>query len=309
MGTLVVILLSYHSMKLFCLFIIVGGAFAHNDYKEHCKKVKRVLTENVCEPYIEKMCFSKVHQKCHKIALPECKAVIKDDVRPKCVVVEDVSCDLVEKVHIKEVPETMVVQRCLKDEATVCDVVNGLKTVSDQDKDCLNLKKAKCWKEKKVVKEQKCLFSWEFDCPKHMDKHGHKGQKCQKKPVKKCKDIPKVMFEKKCKPMADKVCKKLQMVQPKSVRDKQCHAVPIKKCVEEKIVKPKQVKVFSYKKVCKPVPRKLCGKMLKQFLKPVCKPVEGMRCVYNPERKCHEEKRKHCYKKEKIVYDTVCKKH
>merc|ERR1712035_43832 len=287
-------------MKLFFFLPLLLGALAHKD--EHCKKVKRVVKEDVCDPYVEKKCYTEVQQKCKKILFPHCKADVQDIVLPKCIVVEDVVCDLVEKVGMKEVPETVVVQKCHQENNKVCDIVNGLTTVKDHGKDCLNVKKVKCWKEKKVVKEQKCFFSWKFDCPKHSDKYSHK--KCHKTPVKNCKDFPKVMLEKKCKTVVEKDCRKLKFTHASPVRNQKCHAVPVKKCILKTLIKPKQVQVFSYEQVCKSVPRKLCDKVLKQKLQPVCKQVESTECVYKPKKKCKEEKQKHCYKKEKIVYDN-----
>merc|ERR1712035_108263 len=256
MGTVIIFLLC-SSMIAFILLSVFSLA-----HSEHCKQVKKSVWEDVCEPFIEKKCYTSVHQQCHPVPSPDCKAIVDDIKDHKCLHVEDVVCDIDEHVHTKEVHDKYVREHCREEKETVCDVVHDVTVKTDHHMDCIEVKSVECWEEKKVVNEKKCIFSWEFDCPKHHDEHGHKEHKCHKKPVKKCK-------------------------------------------TETKMVS-KPVKKFSYTKQCKPVPRELCDKVLKQKLRPVCHEVSGQKCHYKPEKHCNEEKRHHCYKKEKVVFETVC---
>merc|ERR1712035_294789 len=191
MGTVIIFLLC-SSMIAFILLSVFSLA-----HSEHCKQVKKSVWEDVCEPFVEKKCYTNVHQQCHEVPSPDCKAVVEDIQDHKCLHVEDVVCDI------------------------------------DEHVDCIEVKSVECWEEKKVVNEKKCIFSWEFDCPKHHDEHGHKEHKCHKKPVKKCKNIPKTMHEKRCKPKMEKICEKLAVVLPHPVKGEKCHPVPTKKCEAE----------------------------------------------------------------------------
>merc|ERR1712035_94456 len=303
MGTVVICLL-HSSMIAFILLSVFAFSHAH---PQHCKQVKKSVWEDVCEPFIEKKCYTNVHQQCHEVPSPDCKAIVDDIKDHKCLHVEDVVCDIDEHVHTKEVHDKYVREHCREEKETVCDVVHDVTVKTDHHMDCIEVKSVECWEEKKVVNEKKCIFSWEFDCPKHHDEHGHKEHKCHKKPLKKCKNIPKTMHEKRCKPKMENICEKLAVVLPHPVKGEKCHPVPTKKCEAETKMVSKPVKKYSYTKQCKPVPRELCDKVLKQKLRPVCHEVSGQKCHYKPEKHCNEEKRHHCYKKEKVVFETVCK--
>merc|ERR1712035_269984 len=190
MGYIILISCSFNNMYfLLALFPLIVSASVH----EHCKKVKKVVHEDVCIPYVEEKCYTSVHQQCHDVPAPDCKATVEDVHDHKCLNVQDVDCDLIENVDVETVYDKYVVEKCHEEKAEVCDIVHGVTTRGDNTMDCLEVKSVKCWEEKKVVIEKKCIFSWEFDCPKHHEEHDRKEHKCHKKPVKKCTNIPKAM--------------------------------------------------------------------------------------------------------------------
>merc|ERR1711980_35734 len=177
MGTSV---FNFHLLIMYAVFFLPLLALSYG-HPQHCKQVKKSVWEDVCEPFIEKKCYTSVHQQCHPVPSPDCKAVVDDIKDHKCLHVEDVVCDIDEHVHTKEVHDKYVREHCHEGKETVCDVVHDVTVKTDHHVDCLEVKSVECWEEKKVVNEKKCIFSWEFDCPKHHDEHGHKEHKCHKR--------------------------------------------------------------------------------------------------------------------------------
>merc|ERR1711973_572460 len=273
--------LDHHNIMFVLLFLplVLGGNIPEPygfDYSPKCKQVEKVIHEDICEPYVKKTCFTEVIQKCKDIVTLNCTAVI--DVVPdqECFTVEDVDCDLVEQVDVEVVPETFFVQRCFTEHEKVCDVINVV--------DCIEVERSECWEEEKVVKDRECCFSVELDC----------------------KNMPRTVYEEKCRPRVEKVCEKLRYLQPHPVQDQKCRSEPVKKCVVEKKTKPKQLKNFVYSKECKPVPRKVCEKADREVLRETCDQVVSQVCKYKPSKHCTEEKLEHCYKADRVVYDEVC---
>merc|ERR1711976_1094884 len=261
MGTSV---FNFHLLIMYAVFFLPLLALSYG-HPQHCKQVKKSVWEDVCEPFIERKCYTNVHQQCHEVPSPDCKAIVEDIKDHKCLHVEDVVCDIDEHVHTKEVLDKYVREHCREEKETVCDVVHDVTVKTDHHMDCIEVKSVECWEEKKVV------------------------------------------HEKRCKPKMEKICEKLAVVLPYPVKGEKCHPVPIKQCEAEAKMVSKPVNKYSYTKQCKPVPRELCDKVLKQKLRPVCREVSGQKCHYKPEKHCNEEKRHHCYKKEKVVLETVCK--
>merc|ERR1712240_137228 len=300
----------YYNIMFALLFLplVLGGNIPEPygfDYSPKCKRVEKVIHEDICEPYVKKTCFTEVIQKCKDIVTPNCTAVI--DVVPdqECFTVEDVDCDLVEHMDVEVVPETYFEQRCFTEQEEVCDVVNQVDMDHGVVDDCIEVERSDCWEEEKVVKDRECCFSVELDCKKTISVKGHK-QQCQKRPTKDCKDIPRTVYEEKCRPRVEKVCEKLRYLQPFPVPNQKCVSKPVKRCVVEEKSKPKKLKNFVYSKECKPVPRKVCEKADREVLRETCDQVVSQVCKYKPSKHCTEGKLEHCYKADRVVHEEVC---
>merc|ERR1712035_152283 len=80
---------SIHKHSMMIAFILLSLVSLSHGHPKHCKQVKKSVWEDVCEPFIERKCYTNVHQQCHEVPSPDCKAIVEDIKDHKCLHVED----------------------------------------------------------------------------------------------------------------------------------------------------------------------------------------------------------------------------
>jgi len=273
---------------------------------EDCHWVEKLVYKDQCVPYIEKSCYTTQVEECKDIYQKNCTTVIDEFEERECFDVEELICQLVEKIDYEMVDETYTVQRCTKVNDRVCDSVYDLDTTTRDDFQCVDVEHQDCWEEDKVVKDRRCTYSVDFECGKKYKKDGKHAVGCEKVPTKKCYDIPRKVKEEVCKPKVSRYCEKFTNEFPHPVQKQNCHNEPMKKCELETRSRPKKAKKYNYTKDCKSVKRQVCDDVEMKKLRPVCDKIQKNVCAYKPVEKCEEEHKKYCFSAENMLKEKIC---
>jgi len=302
---------------LISLPLLVAVCLSHHDYTPvlppyalgyayppKCQKIERLIQKDVCKPFIKRVCLTQTVQNCKNIVTPDCQAVVEFVPGQKCFTIEDVVCNMIEHPLHQIVPETFFEEKCFTKSSKVCDISHKIVSKEKKLVDCAMLEISKCRKKKKIINDMMCSYSMDLHCQKWLK--GHK--KCHMTPKKKCKAIPRTVYEERCHPQVVKDCKKLQFHVPSVIKNSNCHDEPVQKCVVERKTMPKKLIGFTYSKQCKPVLKKVCEKADREVLNKSCNEVVSQVCMYRPETHCREEKLQHCFRVNKVVLDEICNK-
>merc|ERR1712083_54824 len=140
-----------------------------------CHMVEKVVFENQCEPYVERMCYTQNKESCVTKPFNNCTGVIETNIERVCFDVNELVCDLVEAVHYEEtLEETYQVQRCFTGKDRVCDTTYKIDMTTKDDYQCTNVETPNCYRDKSTKN----------------DGYGPKGVVCARKPTQSCYNIP-----------------------------------------------------------------------------------------------------------------------
>merc|ERR1712035_249234 len=247
--------------------------YGHNSYShsEHghadhkCKKVKKVHWDTLCEPYVEKKCYTAVEQMCHDVALPKCKAVVDVVHDMKSASKHEHDCIPVKKSHCWDENKTVQESECCYSMAFKCPKPKHYGHGSHHEEHkCINKPTTDCSKKSKSFHEKRCKAEKSKECKDLHFVHPYsvKHKKCRSEPVKKCHvktqtrpvKVKKFSYKKVCKPMPRKVCEKVEkeVLRPVcgEVVGQKCQYKPKKHCNEEHKKHCYKVEKVSYEKVC-----------------------------------------------------------
>merc|ERR1712202_7696 len=128
----------------------VGGYGVNKD--PYCHKVEKVISENKCEPYTEKTCWTQNQETCQPELFKNCTGVIETNIERVCFNVNELVCNLVEAVHYETLEETYQVQLCFTGKDRVWDTTYDIDTTTKDDYQCCNVRHPTAtWKRRRLT--------------------------------------------------------------------------------------------------------------------------------------------------------------
>jgi len=275
-----------------------------------CRMEEKVSYEDVCEPYVEEMCYTQNVEECEDKPYNNCTGSVEVETDRVCFNVEELLCSLEQKTDYEAVQEKYQVQKCTTLLDRVCDTNYNLDVVTEDDYQCIDLEDQYCEDVEVMVNDVVCKYSFKFECKKPKRGTGGYGMEkvCTKEPEEKCYETPRMIRKSVCKPRPNKYCEKFSNTRLRPVEVQNCHFEKRNQCELEDKLRPRKAKRYSYHKECKKVPREVCDMVERKKVVPNCVTEFRPKCTFLPVEKCDKMEKQYCYKEEKVTMEEVCER-